>query len=153
MRSWWDNKSWRLGNIGEQNIYIVREKNKLVFNITNYPIFLKVKNILSLIHLLPTPDREHSKVFENVPIRGFKKGKNLNDILVRGKVPPLKTQEGFCGPCSKPRFEIYKQIIKTLQFQSSPTNRICSIRPNNLNCASKNVVYLFLLARPALNNI
>ena len=26
MRSWWDNKSWRLGNIGEQNFCIVREK-------------------------------------------------------------------------------------------------------------------------------
>ena len=41
-------------------------KNKLVFNITYYPIFSKLKNILFKIHLLPTPDREHRKVFENV---------------------------------------------------------------------------------------
>ena len=43
-------------------------KNKLVFNITYYPIFSKLKNILSKIHLLLTQDREHSKVFESVPI-------------------------------------------------------------------------------------
>ena len=51
-------------------------KNKLVFNITYYPIFLKLKNILFEIHLLLTPDREHRKVFQNVPIIGFKKGKS-----------------------------------------------------------------------------
>ena len=120
-------------------------KNKLAFNITYYPIFSKLKNILSIIHLLSTPDRKHCKVFENVPIRGFKKGKSLNDILMRGKVPPLKTEEGFCGHCNKPRYEIYKHFTKTHQFQSSFMNRIYSIRPNNLNRASKNVVYLFYL--------
>ena len=81
-------------------------KNNLVFNITYYPIFLKLKNILSKIQLLSTPDREHRKVFENVSIIGFKKGKSLKDILVRAKVPPPKTEKGFCGPCNKPRCEI-----------------------------------------------
>ena len=55
-------------------LYSQREevhKNKLVFNITYYSIFSKPKNILSKIHLLLTPDREHSKVFENIPIIGF----------------------------------------------------------------------------------
>ena len=56
-------------------------KHKLVFNISYYPIFSKLKNILSKIHLLLTPDREHSKVFENVLRTGFKKGKSLKDIL------------------------------------------------------------------------
>ena len=124
-----------------------------MFNITYYPIFSKFKNILSIIHLLLTPDREHSKVFENILIRGFKKAKNLNGILVRSKVPPLKTEEGFCDPWNKPRYEIYKHITKTHQFQSSSTSCIYSIRPNNLNRASKNVVYLFLLVKPTLNKI
>ena len=91
-------------------------KNKLVFNITYYPIFSKLKNILSKIHLL-TPDREHNKVFEDIPIIGFKKGKSLKDMLVRAKVPPLKTKEGFCGPCNKPRCEICKHITKTHHFE------------------------------------
>ena len=118
-------------------------KNKLVFNITYYPIFSKLKNIIFKIHLPLTPDREHRKVFENVPVIGFKKGKSLKDILVRAKVLPLKTKRSFCGPCNKPRCEISKHITKTHQFESSSTKRIYSIRPQNLNCASKNVVYLF----------
>ena len=48
-------------------------KNKLMFNITYYPTLSKLKNILSKIHLLLTPDRKYSKVFENVSIDGFKK--------------------------------------------------------------------------------
>ena len=62
---------------------------------------------------------------------------------MRAKVPPLKTEKGFCGLCNKPRCEICKHITKTHQFESSFTKRIYSIRPQNLNCASKNVVYLF----------
>ena len=119
-------------------------KNKFVFNITYYPIFSKLKkNILSKIHLLLTPDREHKKVFENIPIIGFKKGNSSKDILVKARVPPFKTQEGFCGPCNKPRREICKHITETHQFESSSTKRIYLIRPQNLNCALKNVVYLF----------
>ena len=45
-------------------------KNKLEFSITYYPIFSKLKNILLKIHFLLTPDREHSRVFENTSI-GF----------------------------------------------------------------------------------
>ena len=37
-------------------------------------------------------NRENSKVFANIPIIGFKKGKSLKDILVRAKVTPLKTE-------------------------------------------------------------
>ena len=69
--------------------------NKLVFNITYYPIFSKIKKILFKIHLLLIPDREHRKVFENISVIGFKKGKSLKDILVRAKIPPLKTEMGF----------------------------------------------------------
>ena len=76
-------------------------------------------------------------------IIGFKKGKSLKDVLVRTKVPPLKTEKGFCGPCNKPRCGIFKYITKTHQFESSSTKIIYSIRPQNLNWVSKNVVYFF----------
>ena len=118
-------------------------KNKLVFNITYCPIFSKPKNILSKIHLPLTPDRKHSNVFVNIPIVSFKKGKILKDILVRTKVPPLKTEEGFCGPSNKRRYEICKHITKSHQFESTSTKHVYSIRPQNLNNASKNVVNLF----------
>ena len=91
-------------------------KHKLVFYITYYPTFSKLKNISSKIHLLVTPDRQQSKVFENIPIINFQKGKSLKDVLVRTKIPPLKTEEGFSGPCNKPRCEIYYQTY----YQNTP---------------------------------
>ena len=62
---------------------------------------------------------------------------------MRAKIPPLKTKYGFCGPCNKPICEICKHVTKTHQFESLSTKRIYSIRAQNLNCASKNVVYHF----------
>ena len=109
--------------------------NKLVFNITYFPFFSKLKNILFKIHLLLTPDREHKKVFENVPIIVFKRRNSLKDILVRAKVPPLKAEKGFCGPCNKLRREICKHFTKTHQFESSSMKSIYSIRPQILNYA------------------
>ena len=74
-------------------------KNKLEFSISYYPISFKLKNILSKIHLLLTPDTKHSKVFENILIMGLKKGKSSKIILVRAKVLQLKNEEGFYSPC------------------------------------------------------
>ena len=79
--------------------------------------------MLSEIHLLLTPDREHGKVFENVPIIGFRRAKSLKDILVRAKVAPLEK--------------------KKETFRSFSTQRKYCIKPNNLNCRSSNVAYLF----------
>ena len=118
-------------------------KNKMVFDITYYPIFSKLQNILSKIHLFLIPGREHRKVFENVPTIGFKKGKSLKDILVRVEVPPLKTKESSCGPFNKPRCEICKHITNKHQCESSSKKRIYFNRTKNLKSASKNVVYLF----------
>ena len=42
-----------------------------------YIVFSKLKNILLKIHLLPTPDREHSKVFENILNNRFQKRKEF----------------------------------------------------------------------------
>ena len=59
---------------------------------------------------------------------------------MEAKVSPLKTKQGLCGPCNKPRCEVCKHITKTDQFASLSTKPIHSIKPKNLNCASKNVV-------------
>ena len=83
------------------------------------------------------------QVFENVPITGFRKGKSLKEILVRAKVPPLKIEKGFCGPCKKPMCKLCQHITKTHQFELSSMKHIYSIRPQNLNCASQNVAYVF----------
>ena len=118
-------------------------RNKLVL-ILHIVLFFSKLNILWKIHLLLTPDIEYSKVFENIPIIRFKKGKSLKDIPVRAKIPPVKTEEGFCGPCNKPRCEICTHVTKTHQFESTSRYEVHIFRQTqNLNCISKNVVYLF----------
>ena len=74
--------------LGKRDVH----KNKLVFNITHYPIFSKLSSKISRIYLLSTPDGEHSNAFENVPLTSFKKGKSSKNILMRAKVHPVKTE-------------------------------------------------------------
>ena len=60
---------------------------------------------------------------------------------MREKIPQIKNK-GLCGPCKRSRFEIYEHIVPTRNFKSFTTKRTYEIRPGNLNCSSKNVVYL-----------
>ena len=50
---------------------------KLTVKITYYPGFQNIGNILQELYLLLTPDKEHKKVFPNVPVVGFCNGKSL----------------------------------------------------------------------------
>ena len=120
-------------------------KSRIVFNITYHPVFSKLQNVLSEIHLLLTPDREHGKVFEKVPIVGFRRAKSLNDILVRAKVAPLEKRKGCCRSCRGTRCEICKHAVITETFRSFSTQREYCIKPNNLNYCFSNVVYLFFM--------
>ena len=47
------------------------EENKLTFNITYYPALQNIKTILEELQILLAPDKEHQRVFLNVPIVGF----------------------------------------------------------------------------------
>ena len=46
-------------------------QNKLTFNITYYPAFQNVRNILQELYILLTPDKEHNKVFQDIPFLVF----------------------------------------------------------------------------------
>ena len=63
------------------------DQNKLALNITYYPDFQNVRNILQELHILLTPDKEYKKVFQNNPIAGFRNAENLKDDLVKVKSP------------------------------------------------------------------
>ena len=78
------NKQKRVGN-----------NSKFVFNITYHPVLSKLKIVLSETHLLLTPDREHGKVFEKIPIVGFRRAKSLKDIFVRAKVAPIENKKAL----------------------------------------------------------
>ena len=96
----------------------------------------KLKNVLSAIQLLLTPEREHGKVFENIPIVGFRRAKSLKDILERAKVAPIEKKKGSCRSCGGTRCDICKHVVTTETFRSFSTKREYCIKPNNLNCHS-----------------
>ena len=54
----------------------------------------KRETMLSEIHLLLTPDREHGNVFEKVRIIEFRRAKSLEVILVRAMLSPLEKEKG-----------------------------------------------------------
>ena len=81
-----------------------RNDYQLVFNIMYHPNFSKLKDTMSFLHLLLTPDQEHQKVFHKVPIIGFQRVKSLKDILVKAKVPPqiFIDKHNVCSVTSEP---------------------------------------------------
>ena len=121
----------------------VGNKNRFVFNITYHPVFLKLKNILSEIQLLLTPDREHGKGFKKIPLIGFRRAKSVKDILVKAKVVPLEKKKGCCRSCGGTRREICKHVVITKTLRFFCTKREYWIKPDNLNCCFSNVMYLF----------
>ena len=61
--------------------FLEREKpqmpeQKLTFNITYYPAFQNVSTVMEELHILLTPNKEHKKVFPNVPVVGFRNGRS-----------------------------------------------------------------------------
>ena len=75
-------------------------EKKLTFNITYYPAFQHVRRTMEELHILLTPNKEHKKVFPDVPVVGFRNGKSLKDYLVRAKLSKLE-ESGKCEPCGK----------------------------------------------------
>ena len=72
----------------------------------------------------------------------FPKSEKFERYSCQSQSSPLQKNEGFCGPCKKPRCEICKHIVNTNSFKSTTTQRTYFIRPENLKCSSENVVYL-----------
>ena len=124
-----------------------REKDKtpITFNVTYHPAFSKMKSILSDIHLLLTPDSEHRKVFEDIPLVGFKNGKSLKNYLVRAKVPKIYSPDNLPGSfkCKSKRCEVCTFMKETNSFKDISRDKTLSINVGKLDCNSRFVVYLF----------
>ena len=73
-------------------------RKKLTFKITYHPAFQNARRIMEELHILLTPNKEHKKVFPDVPVVGFRNGKRLKGCLVRAKLSKLE-ESGRCEPC------------------------------------------------------
>ena len=90
-------------------------ESKLTFNITYYPAFQNVRSILQELQILLAPDKEHKKVFSEVPIVGLRNGKSLKDYVVRAALPKLDNAGGS-EPCGKGTCQMCNHIITTNTF-------------------------------------
>ena len=72
-------------------------RNKLIFNFTYHSAYSKLKHVSKNINLLLTPDAQHRKVFPEVPIVGFK----------RGKVPEGTETDGKSCDCQVKRCKVF----------------------------------------------
>ena len=121
-----------------------REKTtdeRLTFNITYYQVFQNIRNILQELHLLLAPDKEHKKIFPDVPVVGFCNVKSLKDCLVRAAL--LKTNESRrCEPCGKKTCLVCNSIRTTTTFTREAYREVFKIQSGTLNCNSEKVLYL-----------
>ena len=72
------------------------------------------------LHISLTPNKEHKKVFPDVPVVGFQNGKSLKDHLVRAKLSKLE-ESGKCKPCGKKRCLVCDSISTSTTF----TTKVC----------------------------
>ena len=115
---------------------LVEREEIETFNITYYPPFQNVRNIMQELHLLIAPDKDHKKVFPNVPVVQFHNSKSLKDYLIRATL--TKTNEiGRCEPCGKKTCLVRNLITitstfttkacgKTFKIQSDPRKKYCT---------------------------
>ena len=92
--------------------------------------------------MLLAPDKEHKKVFPDVPVVGFRNGKSLKDYLVRAALS--KTNEtGRCEPCGKKTCLVCNSIRNTTIFTTEGCREVFKIQSGPLNCNSEKVLYFW----------
>ena len=116
-------------------------EQKLAFNITYYPAFQNVRAIMEELHILLTPNKEHKKVFPNVPVIGFRNGKSLKDFLVRATLPKINGS-GRCEPCGKKTCLVCDSISTATTFTTEACQETFKIQSGPLTCDSEKVLYL-----------
>ena len=77
-----------------------------------------------------TPNKEHKKVFPNVPVIGFQNSKSLKDFVVRATLPKLN-ESGRCDFISTATTFATEACPETFKIQSG-----------SITCDSKKVLYL-----------
>ena len=124
----------------KQKQHMMSEK-KLKFNITYYPAFQNVRNLIEKLHILFTPNKEHKKAFPDVPLVGFRNGKSLKNCLVTAWLSKVK-ESGRCKPYGKRTGLVWDSIITTTTFTIETCQETLKIQKSLLKFDSEKVLYL-----------
>ena len=112
-----------------------------MLNITYYPVFQNIRNILQELNLSLALDKEHEKVFPNVPVVGFRNGKSLEDYLIRAVLSKTNETER-CESCGKKTCLVCNSIRTTTTFTMEACSETFKIQSGTLNCNLEKVLYL-----------
>ena len=93
------------------------------------------------------PDAQHRKVFLKLPIIGFKRGKNLKDLLVREKVPMEKEKDWKSCGCQGKSCEVCN-FLEEKNFTNKEGSDTYKIREG-----LHSIVTILLFAKNAKNNM
>ena len=99
------------------------------------------ENRLQELHLLLASDKEHKKVYPDVPVGVFRNGKSLKDYLIRTTLPKAN-ETGRCEPCGKKTCLVCNSIRTTTTFTTEACGEVFKIQSGPLNCNSEEVLYL-----------
>ena len=111
-------------------------ESKRTFNITYYPAFQNVRNILEELQILLAPDKEHKKVFPEVPIVGFRNGNIVKDYLVRATQPKMDNAGGS-ESCGKGTCQVRDHIITNNAFTAKACWDVFKIQNGPLTVTQK----------------
>ena len=93
------------------------------------------------LHILLTPNKEHKKLFPNVPVIGFRNGKNLKDFLVRATLSRLN-EGGRCEPCGEKTCVVCDSTSTATTFTTETCQETFQIQSAPLTCDSQKVLCL-----------
>ena len=86
--------------------------------------------------MLLVPDKEHKRVFPNVPVVRFRNGKSLKDYLVRPALPKTDETERH-EPDGKKTCLVCNSIKTTATFITEACGEAFKIQSGPLNCNSE----------------
>ena len=141
-------KEWLGRRYSKQEVYL-----GIAFFIEGTPKLLRLNSVLTSLtiqnvrstleelQILLARDKEHKKVFPEVPIVGFRNAKILNDYLVRAALPKMDNAGGS-EPCGKGTCQVRDHIITTNTFITKACGEVFKIQSGALKCNSEKVLYL-----------
>ena len=109
----------------KRNKLLDKEKSKITFNVTYYPVCRHQKSQLKELHVILACEEDHKKVFPKVPVIGFKNNKNLKSHLVKAALPDIN-EVGRCEPCSgkRPPCQLCSNTKNTSTLKSKHSNKV-----------------------------
>ena len=121
-----------------------RVKNDNVYLVLTYHPALskKIYDIIKCNQNILQCNEEHKKIFGQLPLVSFRRGKTLKDTLVRSRLKEGDFHLGSCNMCEKRNCLVDKFLDTSGTFTNASGNRIFNIRKGSLHCNSKFVVYL-----------